>query len=67
MAHNTLGTTRQVQFRLSEETQAQLDAIARHYGLSSRSEVVRFLAKREAKTVAKKECPAGDSHSRPGG
>ena len=67
MAHNTLGVTRQVQFRLSPETQAQLDAIARHHGLSNRSEVVRFLAKREAKIVAKKECPADDSHYRPGG
>ena len=54
MANNTLGKTRQVQFRLSEETQAQLDAIAAAYGLSNRSEVVRFLVKREAKIIERK-------------
>jgi metal-responsive CopG/Arc/MetJ family transcriptional regulator len=55
MAHNTLGETKSNTFRLSSETVAQLDAIAAHYGLSNRSEAVRFLAAQAAKRIAKTE------------
>lgn len=55
MATNTLGETKQVQFRLSPDTRAQLERIAAHYGLATASAAVRFLAKQEAAKIERKE------------
>lgn len=43
------------QFRLSEETLAALDAVARHYGLTSRAAAIRVLAAKAEKDIASKE------------
>ena len=41
-------------FRLSESTMNQLLRVAAHFGLSSRTEAIRFLARQAAKKIPEK-------------
>lgn len=43
------------QFRLNEETLAELDYLQGRYGLTGRSDVIRFLARRASQEERKKE------------
>lgn len=46
MPHPTQGNRTQArQFRLGEETLAQLDAISAHYALDSRADAIRYAAR----------------------
>lgn len=50
----TTGRTTPRQFRLKSDTLDQLDRIATEYGLSTRSDAIRFLANQEVKKIEKK-------------
>jgi metal-responsive CopG/Arc/MetJ family transcriptional regulator len=52
---STPGATPQVNFRLSAETLAELDLIATTNGLTGRADAVRYVARREAREIRRRE------------
>lgn len=43
------------QFRLMDDTLAEMDVVASYYGLKSRSDAIRFLFRKEAREIKRKE------------